>query len=87
MQLYDLQAKNADGRTYYWAVLDCLEGKHFTIKNASCEALIWAFLSEKYNLNRLSVTIRFKLFYNGNIEQPNLQMIPKKYQKYFQTNN
>lgn len=86
MAIFDLQAKGTDNKTHYWSVLDCLEAKHFIVKNASCEALIWAFLSEKYSLNRFSVAIRFKLFYNGNIEQPNLQIIPKKYQKYFQTN-
>ena len=73
-----------DGKTYYYIALRLKTGEYIRIKNAGCDAVALdvacAHWCVDYDGN---VYKRIKVFFQGTSPELNLNMIPKKYHKYF----
>jgi hypothetical protein len=69
--------ESSDGKSYYNIALNLNNGKYIQIKNAGCSAVAQK-LSEKYFLSS-----NVKVFFQSTFDKLNLEMIPKKYHKYF----
>lgn len=80
----DLKALSDDGKTYYEIALCLRTGEYIRIKNPSCSAAAvdaaCAYFCVDYDG---SVYKRVKVFFMGTSPELNLNMIPKKYHKYF----
>ena len=69
--------KSSDGKDYYNIALNLDTGEYVQIKNASCHAVACDMAEKYFSSNNI------KVFFHSTFNELNLNMIPKKYRKYF----
>ena len=76
--------KADDGLDYYNVALNLKTGEFIMIKNAGCSAAAQDMANEYFLvINNLYSESDIKVFFQGNHSELYLNMIPKKYHKFF----
>lgn len=82
----DLKALSNDGKTYYEVALRLKTGEYIRIKNPGCSAAALDAACAYFNVeNNANAYKSIKVFFQGTSSELNLDMIPKKYHKYFKS--
>lgn len=78
--------KAENGKDYYNIALNLGTGEYIQIKNASCTAVAEDMALAYFNENPACpyTSTMVKVFFQGTSSELNINMIPKKYHKYFQ---
>lgn len=78
------KAVSADGKTYYYIALCLKTGEYIRIKNAGCDAAAMDIACTEFCVDYDgNAFYKVKVFFQGTSSELNLNMIPKKYHKYF----
>ena len=84
MKIINGTYKADDGLDYYNIALNLKTGEYIMIKNASCSAVAYDMANEYFQVsNNLYLESGIKIFFQGNHSELYLDMIPKKYHKFF----
>lgn len=82
----DLKALSDDGKTYYEIALYLRTGEYIRIKNPGCSAAALDAACAYFCVdNNADAYKSIKTFFMGTSPEINLDMIPKKYRKYFKS--
>ena len=82
----DLKALSDDGKTYYEIALCLRTGEYIRIKNPGCSAAALDAACAYFCVDNNANAYKFiKVFFQGTSPEINLNMIPKKYHRYFKS--
>ena len=80
----DHKSISSDGKVYYNIALNLSTGESIRIKNAGCTAAAQTVACEYFGVPDNALAYKtVKIFFQNTSAELNLNMIPKKYHKYF----
>ena len=80
----DHKSVSDDGKIYYEIALNLSTGEQIRIKNPGCTAAALSVACEYFGVPDNALAYKtVKTFFQGTSAELNLNMIPKKYHKYF----
>jgi hypothetical protein len=80
MKTINLENKGSDNKEYFYIIIDKQLKQIFAIKNASCSASIFTYLSKKHKIEYADIHIRFSIVFSNLFIDTS--KIPKKYAKF-----